>query len=246
MAAKKTLDFTIKTMVIAALWPGASVEDTINQVTERIEKKLEELEELDYTKSVTIPGQTTIYVYLRSTRPKSATCAPIWVKVRNMVEDIQAQLPQGVIGPFFNDRFGDVYGNVYAFTADGLSDRQLRDYVEFARTSILTVARCRQGRSHRRAGRGDLPRILDRAQIANLGLDLQAVIQALQNQNAIVPSGVIQAGPERVSVRVSGHFASEESLKAFNLRVNDRFFPPQRCGRHQARLRRSANRAVPL
>jgi multidrug efflux pump subunit AcrB len=214
--------FTIKTMVIAAQWPGASVEDTVNQVTERIEKKLEELEELDYTKSVTIPGQTTIYVYLLS-KTKKKDVSAIWVKVRNMVEDIRAQLPLGIIGPFFNDRFGDVYGNVYAFTADGLSDRQLRDYVESARTSILTVPD---------VGKVDLIGAQDEViylefdphKIANLGLDLQAVIQAVQNQNAIVPSGVIQAGPERVSVRVSGQFVSEESLKAFNLRVNDRFF----------------------
>ena len=130
--------FTIKTMVIAAQWPGASVEDTVNQVTERIEKKLEELEELDYTKSVTIPGQTTIYVYLLS-KTKKKDVPSVWVKVRNMVEDIRAQLPLGVIGPFYNDRFGDVYGNVYAFTADGLTQRQLRDYVESARTAILTV-----------------------------------------------------------------------------------------------------------
>ena len=215
-------EFTIKTMVIAALWPGASVEDTINQVTDRIEKKLEELEELDYTKSVTIPGQTTIYVYLRS-KTKKRDVRTTWVKVRHMVEDMQSQLPQGVVGPFYNDRFGDVYGNVYAFTADGLTQRQLRDYVESARTSVLTVPD---------VGKVDLIGAQDEViylefssrQIANLGLDLQAVIQALQTQNAIVPSGVVQAGPERVSVRVSGHFASEESLKAFNLRVNNRFF----------------------
>jgi len=215
-------EFTIKTMVIAAQWPGASVEDTTNQVTERIEKKLEELEELDYTKSVTIPGQTTIYVYLRS-KTKKRDVPAAWVKVRHMVEDIQAQLPQGVVGPFYNDRFGDVYGNVYAFTADGLTHRQLRDYVESARTAILTVPD---------VGKVDLIGAQDEViylefssrKVANLGLDMQAVVQALQNQNAIVPSGVIQAGAERVSVRVSGQFASEESLKAFNLRVNDRFF----------------------
>jgi multidrug efflux pump subunit AcrB len=215
-------EFTIKTMVIAAVWPGASAEDTINQVTDRIEKKLEELEELDYTKSVTIPGQTTIYVYLRS-KTKKRDVRTVWVKVRHMVEDIQAQLPQGVVGPFYNDRFGDVYGNVYAFTADGLTQRQLRDYVESVRTSILTVPD---------VGKVDLVGAQDEViylefdsrKVANLGLDQQAVVQALQAQNAIVPSGVIQAGPERVSVRVSGHFASEESLKAFNLRVNNRFF----------------------
>ncbi len=215
-------EFTIKTMVIAAVWPGASVEDTINQVTDRIEKKLEELEELDYTKSVTIPGQTTIYVYLRS-KTKKRDVRTVWVKVRHMVEDIQSQLPQGVLGPFYNDRFGDVYGNVYAFTADGLTQRQLRDYVESVRTAILTVPDV--GKADLLGAQDEVIYLeFDSRKIANLGLDQQAVVQALQTQNAIVPSGVIQAGPERVSVRVSGHFASEESLKAFNLRVNNRFF----------------------
>jgi multidrug efflux pump subunit AcrB len=215
-------EFTIKTMVIAAVWPGASVEDTINQVTDRIEKKLEELEQLDYTKSVTIPGQTTIYVYLRD-KTKNRDVRPTWVTVRHLVEDIQAQLPQGVVGPFFNDRFGDVYGNVYAFTADGLTQRQLRDYVESVRTDVLTVPNV--GKVDLIGAQDEVIYLeFDSRQIANLGLDMQAVIQALQSQNAIVPSGVIQAGPERVSARVSGQFASEESLKAFNLRVNDRFF----------------------
>ena len=140
-----------------------------------------------------------------------------------MVEDIQAQLPQVFIGPFYNDRFGDVYGNVYAFTADGLTQRQLRDYVESVRTDILTVPD---------VGKVDLVGAQDEViylefdsrKIANLGLDLQAVIRRCRTRTRLCVSGVIQAGSERVSVRVSGQFASEESLKAFNLRVNDRFF----------------------
>jgi multidrug efflux pump subunit AcrB len=215
--------FTIKTMVITALWPGASIGDTVNQVTDRIEKKLEELQELDYTKSDTTPGQTTIYVYLLS-KTKSSDVPTVWRKVRNLVADIQPQLPQGVVGPFYNDQFSDVYGNIYAFTADGLTDRQLRDYVESTRTDIMNTVP--------NIGKVDLIGAQDEAiylefnsrRIANLGLDLPSILQALQGQNAIVPSGVIQSGPERVSVRVSGQFANEESLKAFNLRVNDRFF----------------------
>jgi multidrug efflux pump subunit AcrB len=137
-------EFTIKTMVIAAQWPGASVEDTVNQVTDRIEKKLEELEELDYTKSVTIPGQTTIYVYLRDKTP-NLDVRPTWAKVRHMVEDMQAQLPLGVIGPFFNDRFGDVYGKIYAFhrrRADPSAAARLRRVGADQRPH---GAECRQG-----------------------------------------------------------------------------------------------------
>ncbi|TIT45110.1 MAG: efflux RND transporter permease subunit, partial [Mesorhizobium sp.] len=130
-------NFTIKTMIIQANWPGASVKETVQQVTDRIEKKLEELDSLDYTKSVTTAGQTVIFVNLKDTT-KARDVVPNWLQVRNMVNDIKAQFPQGVQGPFFNDRFGDVYGNIYAFTADGLTPRQLRDYVEDVRTKILT------------------------------------------------------------------------------------------------------------
>jgi multidrug efflux pump subunit AcrB len=214
--------FTIKTMLIQAQWPGASVEDTINQVTERIEKKLEELEALDYTKSLTTAGQTTIWVNLRDTT-KARDVQPAWNQVRNMINDIRGQFPEGTIGPAFNDRFGDVYGNIYAFTSDGLSTRQLRDYVEGARAKVLLVPN---------AGRVDLIGAQDEViflevstrQIAALGIDRQAALQTIRAQNAIAPSGVIQAGPERVSMRVGGQFTSEESLRTINLRVNDRFF----------------------
>ncbi|MGX5842338.1 efflux RND transporter permease subunit [Mesorhizobium sp. ArgA1] len=215
-------NFTIKTMVIQANWPGASVNETVRQVTDRIEKKLEELDSLDFTRSVTTAGKTVIFVNLKDTT-KARDVVANWTQVRNMVDDIWAQFPQGVQGPFFNDRFGDVFGNIYAFTSDGLSPRQLRDYVEDVRTQILTVPN---------AGKVDLVGAQDEAiylefstrQIAALGLNQQAIVKSLQDQNAITPSGVVESGPERVSVRVGGQFTSEESLRSINLRVNDRFF----------------------
>jgi len=216
-------DFTIKTMVIQAQWPGASPEEMTRQVTDRIEKKLEELESLDYTKSVTVAGQTTVFVYLRDST-KARDVNPTWVRVRNMIADIKGDFPQGVVGPFFNDRFGDVFGNIYAFTGDGLSQRQLRDYVEDIRSKVLTVPN---------VGKVDILGAQDEViylefstrKIAALGLDIHSIISSLQEQNAVAPSGVFQNGPERISVRVSGEFTSEASLKAINLRVNDRFFP---------------------
>nr|WP_154385900.1 efflux RND transporter permease subunit [Aminobacter sp. MDW-2] len=214
--------FTIKTMLIQANWPGASVDETTRQVTDRIEKKLEELESLDFSRSVTTAGQTIIFVNLKPTT-KARDVAPTWVQVRNMVNDLRPNFPQGVQGPFFNDRFGDVFGNIYAFTSDGLSMRQLRDYVEMVRTRILTIPN---------AGKVELIGAQDEViylefstrQIAALGLNQQAVVASLQAQNAVSSSGVIQAGPERIAVRVGGQFTSEESLRAINLRVNDRFF----------------------
>ena len=215
--------FTIKTMVIQANWPGASASDVAQQVTERIEKKLEELEQLDFTRSLTVAGQTTIFVNLRDTT-KGHDVPAVWVQVRNMVSDIKRDFPQGVLGPFFNDRFGDVFGNIYAFTSDGLSQRQLRDRVEDVRAQVLTVPNV--GRVDIIGAQNEVIYLeFSTRKIAALGIDQRAVLASLQAQNAITPSGVLQAGPERISVRVNGQFVSEESLKAINLRINDRFFP---------------------
>uniref|UniRef100_UPI003F861704 efflux RND transporter permease subunit n=1 Tax=Shinella sumterensis TaxID=1967501 RepID=UPI003F861704 len=214
--------FVIKTMTVSAAWPGASVEETTRQVTERIERKLEELESLDFTRSVTTPGQTLVFVNLKPTT-RARDVAPTWQTVRNMINDIRGEFPSGVVGPAFNDRFGDVFGNIYAFTADGLTQRQLRDYVEDARRRVLTVPNI---------GKVDLIGAQDEViylefstrQLAALGISTQQVVSTLQAQNAIAPSGVVQGGGERVSVRVGGQFSSEESLREVNLRVNNRFF----------------------
>jgi len=216
-------NFTIKTMVITAQWPGASAEEVTRQVTDRIEKKLQELESLDYTKSETVAGQTTVFVELLPTT-KAKDVAPTWLRIRNMIADIKGDFPSGVVGPFFNDRFGDVFGNIYAFTSDGLTQRQLRDLVENARSEVLTVPN---------VGKVDVIGAQDEAiylefstrQIAALGIDQQSVIQTLQAQNAVTQSGFVDAGPERIALRVSGQFTSEESLRTINLRINDRFFP---------------------
>ncbi|OWV91748.1 ACR family transporter [Rhizobium sp. N122] len=216
-------NFTIKTMVITAQWPGASADEVTRQVTDRIEKKLQELESLDYTKSETVAGQTTVFVELLPTT-KARDVAPTWLRIRNMIADIKGDFPTGVVGPSFNDRFGDVFGNIYAFTSDGLTQRQLRDLVENARSEVLTVPN---------VGKVDVVGAQDEAiylefstrQIAALGIDQQSVIQTLQAQNAVTQSGFVDAGPERIALRVSGQFTSEESLRSINLRINDRFFP---------------------
>jgi multidrug efflux pump len=214
--------FKIKTMLIQANWPGASVDETILQVTDRIEKKLEELNSLDFTRSVTTAGKAVIYVNLKAST-KGDAVTDQWTQVRNMMNDLKPSLPSGVQGPFFNDRFGDVFGNIYAFTGDGLTPRQLRDYVEIVRSAVLTVPN---------AGRADIVGAQDEViylefstrQLAALQINQQALMASLQAQNAVTPSGVIEAGPERVSIRVTGQFTSEKSLEDVNLRVDGRFF----------------------
>ncbi len=216
-------NFTIKTMLIQAQWPGASAEEVTKQVTDRIEKKLEELDSLDFTKSITTAGKTIVFVNLLATT-KAKDVSPTWVKIRNMIADIKGSFPSGVIGPFYNDRFGDVFGNIYAFTSDGLSQRQLRDYVEEARAQVLHVPN---------VGKVDIIGAQEEViylefstrKIAALGIDKLAVLSTLKAQNAVTASGFSQNGPERIALRVSGQFTSEDSLRSINLRVNDRFFP---------------------
>ncbi len=215
-------DFTIKTMLIQVAWPGASVDEMANQVTDRIEKKLQELDSLDYTKSINAPGQATVYVNLRD-NTRAADVKPTWLKVRNMITDIAPQLPRGVQGPFFLDSFGDVFGNIYAFTADGLSQRQLRDYLETARQEILAVPNV--GKVELIGAQDEVVYLeFSTRQMAALGISQEQIVDVLQSQNAVVASGTLQTDAERINLRVSGGFASEEALRNINLRVNDRFF----------------------
>ncbi len=216
--------FTIKTMVIQAQWPGASATEVTQQVTDRIEKKLQELDNLEHTRSITTAGQTTVFVDLLP-ETNARDVKPTWSRVRNLIDDIRHEFPQGVVGPFFDDQFGDVYGNIFAFTGDsGLSQRELRDYGENARTQILKIPD---------VGKVDIVGAQDEViylefstrKIAALGIDRAAIIATLQAQNAVTQSGFVETGPERVALRVGGRFISEETLRGINLRVNDRFFP---------------------
>ncbi|CDM62326.1 MULTISPECIES: efflux RND transporter permease subunit [Rhizobium] len=216
--------FTIKTMVIQAQWPGASAEEVTQQVTDRIEKKLQELDNLEHTRSITTAGQTTVFVdLLPDTNARDVK--PTWSRVRNLVDDIKHEFPHGVVGPFFDDQFGDVYGNIFAFTGDsGLSQRELRDFAENARTQILKIPD---------VGKVDIVGAQDEViylefstrKIAALGIDRADIIATLQAQNAVTQSGFVETGPERVALRVGGRFISEDTLRGINLRVNDRFFP---------------------
>jgi multidrug efflux pump subunit AcrB len=215
-------NFSIKTMIIAAALPGADTQETLTQVTDRIEKKLEDLDALNFTRSVTRPGESIVYLELLPTT-KAADLPIIWQKVRNMMSDIRGDFPAEFGGFLFNDSFGDVFGNIYAFTSDGFSPRETRDYVERARQAVQVLDD---------AGKVEIFGTRDEViyleystdRLAALGLNPQAVQATLAAQNAIIPSGVIDAGPERVLVRVSGQFADTDSLEDINLRVGDRFF----------------------
>ena len=207
-------EFTVKTMVIQTLWPGATQEDTMQQVTDRIEKKLQDTPNLYYLKSYTIAGTSTVFVYLLESTPKKDV-PELWYQVRKKVGDIRQTLPQGVVGPFFNDEFGDTYGIIYGFTADGFSHRELRDYAEEARSRLLRVKDVSKAEF---LGTQDERIYVEFSthRLAELGMDRMELVQALVSQNAVVPSGVITTKNETVLMDVTGRFASEKDLAQVN------------------------------
>lgn len=213
--------FTIKTMVVSARWPGATTEEMLQQVTDRLEKKLRETPSLDYLRSYTKPGETVIYVYLLEST-KNEDVQGLWRKVRSQVDDIRHTFPSGVLGPFFNDDFGDVYGIIYAFTADGFTQRELRDYVEGVRSNLLTIPDAAKADL---IGEQDEKVFLefDVRRLATLGVDRAAVIKALRDQNAVSPTGTIETETEKFAIRVSGAFSSEADIAQMNFFVNGRY-----------------------
>ncbi len=212
--------FTFRTMVVQAAWPGAPLDDTVLQVTERIERRLQEVPGLDYLTSYTRPGITTIFVNLRGDTP-AREVPDRWYDVRKKVGDIRHTLPSGVVGPAFNDEFGDVFGIIYGFTADGFTQRELRDHVEDARSRLLSVPDVSKIEI---LGAQDEQIFLEFStqRLAALGLDYPALIAALQAQNAVRPAGVITTGDERISLRVSGAFDSELDILNVNFVAGDR------------------------
>ncbi|QTL04972.1 efflux RND transporter permease subunit [Aquabacter sp. L1I39] len=212
--------FIIKTMVVQAAWPGASVEETLKQVTERLERKLQEVPKLDFLRSYTSAGMTTIFVNLKGSAT-GAEVPDIWYQVRKSIGDIRHTLPAGVIGPGFNDEFGDTFGIIYGFTADGFTQRELRDYVEDIRSKLLNVPDVSKIEV---MGAQDERIFIEFnvQELASLGIDRSAVIAALQAQNVVQPAGTLETGDEIISLRVSGGFASEQDIADVNFVANGR------------------------
>jgi multidrug efflux pump subunit AcrB len=213
---------TTRTMVVAAGWPGATVDETMKQVTERLERTLQETDYLDRLRSYTIAGQTTIFVDLKQSTPPHKI-PDIWYQVRKNIGDMRHTLPQGVLGPFLNDDFGDTFGIIYGFTADGFGFRELRDHVEAARSRLLQLPDVSKIEV---MGAQDEQIFIEFSteRLAGLRLNLGQIIATLQAQNLVRPTGTIQGEQERVFLRVSGAFDSERDIEAVNIVVGDRIF----------------------
>ena len=214
--------FTLKTMIVEAYWPGATIDETLQQVTERIEKKMQEVPNLDFVRGYTAAGKSTIFVNLKDSTPPRDVPG-IWYQVRKKIDDIRQTFPQGVIGPGFNDEFGDTFGIIYAFTAVGFTHRELRDYVERARSRLLRVPDVSKVEIF---GAQDKRIYIEFStqRLSDLQVDRAALIRALQAQNAITPAGTIRSEAEKFAVRVSGRFTSEEDIKQVNFLINNQLF----------------------
>ncbi|HET9582640.1 MAG TPA: efflux RND transporter permease subunit, partial [Bradyrhizobium sp.] len=189
-------------------------------VTERIERTLKETPGLDFLRSYTSAGLATIFVTLKGSTPASEV-PDIWYHVRKGVGDMRHTLPVGVVGPGFNDEFGDTFGIIYGFTADGFTHRELRDHVEDVRARLLRVPDVSKVEI---LGTQDETIIVEFSteKMAGLGIDRGDVIAALRAQNAVNPAGTLQTGDERLALRVSGAFGSEQDILAINIASNGR------------------------
>ncbi len=212
--------FTFRTMIVQAAWPGATLDETLEQVTERLERRLQETRFIDTVRSYTSPGVTTIFVDLKQSTPPEIV-PDLWYEVRRNIGDMRATLPAGVVGPGFNDDFGNTFGIIYGFTSDGFTKRELRDHVEDARSRLLAVPDVSKVEI---IGAQDEQIFLEFSteKLAGLGLDYAAIVRALQAQNLVRPSGVIQTAQERLSLRVSGSFEDERAIEEFNFLAGDR------------------------
>ena len=209
-------DFTFRAMVVRTLWPGATAEQVDRQVTDRIEKKLQETPYYKFTRSYSKPGESLIILELLDTAP-SAEVPGIWYQVRKKVGDIRQGLPPEALGPFFNDEFGDVFGSIYAFTADGFTLSELRDYVERARQEVLRLPN---------VAKAELVGVQEdriyveiaSKRIASLGIDPQSIGQALSAQNALLSPGSVETRDNQVALRVTGQLDSVQAVADLRLR----------------------------
>ncbi|WP_027577959.1 efflux RND transporter permease subunit [Bradyrhizobium sp. Ai1a-2] len=206
--------FIIKTMVVQAAWPGATIEDTLKQVTERLERRLQETPHLDFLRSYTKAGITTIFVNLKGSA-NAKEVADTWYQVRKNIGDIRHTLPAGIVGPGFNDDFGATFGIIYGFTSDGFTHRELRDYVEDIRSKLLLV---RDVSEIELLGAQDERIFVEFSmkELSGLGIDRSALVAALQAQNVVRPAGTIQTGEESLSLQVSGAFRTEQDVANIN------------------------------
>ncbi|HEX4884240.1 MAG TPA: efflux RND transporter permease subunit [Casimicrobiaceae bacterium] len=213
--------FTFKVMVVRTDWPGATAREVEEQVTDRIERKLQELP-AEYIRSYSTPGESLVFIALRDSM-RSSEVPEQWYQVRKKIGDIRGSLPAGIRGPYFNDEFGDTYTNIYAVTGDGFGYRDLKSFGDKLRAELLRVPGVAKvdfiGEQEERVFIE-----FSNAKLATLGLDAQTLIATLAAQNAVAPAGAFETPTDRIFLRPSGGFESVDAIRSLSLRSGDRTF----------------------
>ena len=212
--------FTFKVMVVRTNWPGATAEQVSRQVTEPIEKALLNTGQYEFIRSYSRPGESQVIFVARDSL-RSKAIPDLWYQVRKRVGDIKPTLPREIVGPFFNDEFGDTFGNIYALTGQGFDYAVMRDYADRIQLELQRVPD---------VGKIELEGLQDEkvwielsnTKLATLGVSLQQVQQALADQNAIAATSFFETPTDRVQLRVTGQFKSVEDIRSFPIQAGDR------------------------
>ena len=214
--------FTFRAMVVRAMWPGATALQMAEQVTDKLERKLQETPYIDTIRSYSKPGETVIILQLRESTPPKETPGA-WYQVRKKIGDIRSTLPAGVVGPFFNDEFGDTYGSIFALSGDGFSYAEIKDYADFVRQQLLRVPS---------VAKVELFGVQDEKiniefshkKFAQLGIPFDTIIAQLNAQNAVESTGVLVTPTNNLQARVTGAMRSPKDLENMELRANGTTF----------------------
>ena len=214
--------FTFRAMVVRANWPGATSLQMAEQVTDKLEKKLQETPDIDEISSYSKPGETTIILKLRESAPPKEV-AQSWYQVRKKIGDIRGTLPSGVQGPFFNDEFGDTYGSIFALSGDGFSYAEMKDYADFVRQQLLAVPL---------VSKVELFGVQDEKiniefshkKFAQLGIPFEAIVNQIATQNTVESTGVLVTPTDNLQVRVTGALKTVKDLEELELRANGTTF----------------------
>ena len=212
-------DFTMRTMVVGVSWPGASPQEMSDQVTDKLEERLRDLPGVDYTKSFTDGSKSVIYINLKEDLP-SSKIRPAWEEARNMINDEWKSLPSGVQGPAINDRFDDVYGTIYALSGDEFSYEEKRQQAENLKRQLLSVPNVKKitliGVQEK-----SLDITINKDKLASYKVTVQQVLNALKQQSAMVPAGMVNTDTNNVYIRVNGVFDSVDAVKNMPARINN-------------------------
>lgn len=214
--------FTFRAMVVRAVWPGATALQMADQVTDKLEKKLQEAPYVDKIRSYSKPGETLIILQLRESTPPKET-AQTWYQVRKKIGDIKGTLPAGVVGPFFNDEFGDTYGSIFAISADGFTYEEMREYADFVRQQFLRIPKVAKVEMFG-VQEEKINIEFSQKKFAQLGVPFETVVAQINSQNSIEGTGVLTTSASNLQVRISGALLTVKDLENLQLRANGTTF----------------------